>query len=88
MPLPEQQPENARELAILWLNCVLFFFFCCKPLLLMHYVIESKYSVYIDGDPGASMAEMIIRKIQIMLTSITVNHSIIQFSLLRCGLTL
>lgn len=61
MPLPEQQPENARELTILWLK-FFFFFFCCKPLLLMHYVIESEYSVYIDGDPGASMAEMILER--------------------------
>lgn len=49
----------------------------------MHYVMESEYSVYIDGDRGASMAEIIIRKIQIMLTSSTLNHSIVQFSLLQ-----
>lgn len=56
---------------------------CCKPLLLMHSVIESEYSVYTDGVPGALMVEIMIRKIQIMLTSITLNHSIIQFSLLK-----
>lgn len=54
-----------------------------KPLLLMHGIIESEYSACADGVPGALMAEIIIRKIQIMLASITLNHSIIQFSLLE-----
>lgn len=49
----------------------------------MHNVIESEYSVYTDGVPGALMAEIMVRKIQIMLTSITLNHSIIQFSFLQ-----
>lgn len=49
----------------------------------MHSVIESECSVYTDGIPGALMTEIMIRKIQIMLTSITLNHSIIQFSLLK-----
>lgn len=56
---------------------------CCKPLLLMYGVIESKYSVYTDGVPGALTTEIMIRNIQIMLTSVTLNHSIIQFSLLK-----
>lgn len=56
---------------------------CCKPLLLMRNVIESEYSVYTDGVPGALMAEIMIREIQIMLTSIILNHNIIQFSLLQ-----
>lgn len=56
---------------------------CCKPLLLMHNVIESESSVYTDGVPGDLMAEIMIRKIQIMLTSITLNHSIMQYSLLQ-----
>lgn len=47
----------------------------------MHNVIESEYSVYTDGVPGALTAEIMIRKIQIMLTSITLNHSIIWFFL-------
>lgn len=49
----------------------------------MHNVIESEYSVYTDGVPGALKAKIIIRKIQLMLTSITLNHSIVQFSLLQ-----
>lgn len=49
----------------------------------MHNVIESESSVYTDGVPGDLMAEIMIRKIQIMLTSITLNHSIMQYSLLQ-----
>lgn len=54
-----------------------------KPLLLMHDVIESEYRACTDGVPGALMAEIIIRKIQIMLAFITLNHSIVQFSSLE-----
>lgn len=56
---------------------------CNKPLLLMHSVIESEYSVYTDDVPDALTAEIMIRKIQIMLTSIILSHSIIQFSFLQ-----
>lgn len=40
---------------------------------LMHNVIESEYSVYTDGVPGALTTEIMIRKIQIMLTSHTLS---------------
>jgi len=40
---------------------------------LMHNVIESEYSVYIDGVPGALTTEIMIRKIQIMLSSHTLS---------------
>lgn len=49
----------------------------------MHSVIESEYSVYTDDVPDALTAEIMIRKIQIMLTSIILSHSIIQFSFLQ-----
>lgn len=56
---------------------------CYKPLFLMHSVIESEYSVYTDDIPDALTAEIMIRKIQIMPTSIILSHSIIQFSFLQ-----
>ena len=40
---------------------------------LMHNVIESEYSVYTDGVSGALTTEIMIRKIQIMLTSHTLS---------------
>lgn len=43
----------------------------------MHSVIESEYSVYTDDVPDALTAEIMIRKIQIMLNSIILSHSII-----------
>lgn len=49
----------------------------------MHSVIESEYSVYTDDVPDALTAEIMIRKIQIMPTSIILSHSIIQFSFLQ-----
>lgn len=39
----------------------------------MHNVIESECSVYTDGVPGALTTEIMIRKIQIMLTSHTLS---------------
>lgn len=49
----------------------------------MHNVIESEYSVYTDGVPGALTVEIPIRKIQIMLPSMTVTPRLIQFSFLQ-----
>lgn len=62
---------------------------------LMHNVIESEYSVYTDGVPGALTTEIMIRKIQIMLTFHTlssyytisfVQHNHFYFWIMQCHL--
>lgn len=45
----------------------------------MHSVIESEYSVYTDDVPDALTAEIMIRKIQIMLTSIILKAVLYNF---------